>query len=233
LTVPADPPRSGTENLEVMAEAVNYNAFLLDLVTQAVPVGVTVLDFGAGRGTFALPLRNSGRRVIAVEPENAARQHLEAHGLEAHPAVDAIPPHAVGAVYSLNVLEHIEDDGAALKALFQCMRPGAPLFLYVPAFPILYSAMDARVGHVRRYRKKGLVRLVRDAGFHIERAQYIDSLGFAASLAYRLMGRGDGGIGTGSLRLYDRAVFPLSRRLDAVLGRIAGKNVAVWAYRPA
>jgi SAM-dependent methyltransferase len=223
---------SGTENLEVMAEAVAYNAFLLGLIADAVPPAARTLDFGAGRGTFAGPLRAAGRAMVCVEPDPTARAALTAAGLEAHADLTTVAEGSLDACYSLNVLEHVADDAAVLAALHARLRPGAPLVLYVPAFQMLYSAMDARVGHLRRYRKGPLVRLVEDAGFVVRKAAYVDSLGFLASLAYRWLGRADGAIDRKALRTYDRYVFPLSRRLDSLVGPLAGKNVAVWAYRP-
>lgn len=222
---------SGTENLEVIAEAVNYNAYLLDLVDRAMPRTGRVLDFGAGQGTFALPMRDRGRAMICVEPDAVARGRLRAAGLDALSGLEGVEPGSLDAAYSLNVLEHVPDDAAALADIHARLKPGAPLFLYVPAFQILYSSMDARVGHLRRYRKGPLIGLLRAAGFTVTRAAYVDSLGFGASLAYRWLGKADGSIDRTALRIYDRYAFPVSRVLDHAFGAVAGKNVAVWAYR--
>ena len=46
---------SGTENLEVMSEAINYNAYLTHLVFSHVKATDSILDFGAGIGTFSIP----------------------------------------------------------------------------------------------------------------------------------------------------------------------------------
>jgi hypothetical protein len=111
------------------------------------------------------------------------------------------------------------------------LRPGGRLFVYVPALGILTSAMDRQVGHLRRYRRAGLAALIEKAGFAIERAVYVDCLGFAAALAYRALG-GDGLLNRDAVRLYDRLVFPASRALDPVFGRWFGKNVCLTAIRP-
>jgi SAM-dependent methyltransferase len=223
----------GTENLEVMREAVRYNAWLADLVRAHLGPARRVLDFGAGRGTFARLLHGeAAREVTCVEPDPDARRELAAAGLECHASVTALPCAHFDAVYTLNVLEHVADDVAALQGLWRCLRPGGRLFVYVPAFQLLYSSMDRRVGHLRRYRRKVLLERVHAAGFVTQRARYADSLGFFATLAYKALGDREGQIDRNALRLYDRLAFPVSRVLDRLVGRAVGKNVWVSAHRP-
>lgn len=223
---------TGTDNLEVMAEAVNYNAFLAGLVRAPMRPGDRVLDFGAGTGTFALPLAAAGHPPACVEPDPGLAARLRAAGLEVHASADALPPGGLDYAYSLNVLEHIDDDRGALARLHAALRPGGTLMLYVPAFPLLFSAMDRKVGHVRRYRRGDLQAKCREAGFVVERCRYVDSLGFFAALAYRIGGDRDGGIDRRALALYDRWVFPASRWLDRITGRGFGKNLWLLARRP-
>jgi len=130
------------------------------------------------------------------------------------------------------LLEHIEDDYSILGQLYGCLMPGARLYIYVPAFQILYSAMDRHVGHLRRYRRGELVAKGRAAGFVIERSGYCDSLGFLASLAYIAIGNKDGSIDRRSLVFYDRFLFPVSRWLDLLLGSFVAKNAWVTARKP-
>jgi hypothetical protein len=73
---------------------------------------------------------------------------------------------------------------------------------------------------------------MRDAGFVIENAKYVDSLGFFAALGYRFFGNADGGLDLRAVRLYDRVVFPLSRALDRFTWRLFGKNLLVDAFKP-
>lgn len=224
---------AGTENLEVMEAAVRYNAWLLDLVRGHLGPAKRVLDFGAGRGTFARVLNGEGgRAVVCVEPDAAARSVLAAGGLSAHASTGDIADASLDAVYSLNVLEHIDDDLAALSELRRCLKPGGRLLIYVPAFTILFSAMDRRVGHLRRYRRGQLLGRLEQAGFEVLRGRYADSFGFFAALAYRLGGDKGGGINPNALVIYDRLVFPVSCGLDFLTGRVFGKNVWALARRP-
>jgi SAM-dependent methyltransferase len=223
---------TGTDNLEVMAEAVNYNAFLHAQVAARARPGDAILDFGAGIGTFARELVRRGHAVACVEPDHAQAQRLAAEGLRVVEGLDQLADASLDYAYTLNVLEHIEDDAAAVRGIAAKLRPGGRLLVYVPAFQVLYSSMDRKVGHVRRYRRDGLADVVRDAGLGNVVARYVDSLGFLAALAYRVVGNDDGTIDRRALRTYDRYVFPASRVLDRLVGRWFGKNVLLTAEKP-
>lgn len=222
---------SGTDNLEVMADAVNYNAFLLDAVRALAHSGDRILDFGAGIGTIAERLAAAGLAVTCLEPDAGQRQRLRDQGLATCAALDDVADGSLDYLYTINVLEHIEHDSDAVAAIARKLRPGGRLLIYVPAFDLLYSSMDRKVGHFRRYRRGPLAKLVAANGFGGISARYADSLGFLAALLYRVLGRDDGGINPRALKFYDRAVFPLSRMLDRLFGRLFGKNVLLTAVR--
>jgi len=222
---------SGAENLEVMKEAKNYNRFLVDMVARHARPGDRVVDFGAGIGTFALPMARQGHNLVCIEPDRAQSRGLAAQGLEVLSDIAQLADDSVDYLYTLNVIEHIEDDGA-IAALFQRkMKPSGRLLVYVPAFQILFSSMDRKVGHFRRYRRGRLVALLEAHGFTIERAGYADCVGFAAALVYKLLDRNTGKIDKRTLIIYDRFIFPLSCALDCVFGRLFGKNLCVVATK--
>jgi 2-polyprenyl-3-methyl-5-hydroxy-6-metoxy-1,4-benzoquinol methylase len=222
---------SGVENLEAMKEAQNYNRFLLNLVRRYL-VGNEILDFGAGTGTFAMPLQTTGVTVACVEPDSRLRSHLSSAGLTTHADIAAVAANSIDCSYSMNVLEHVEDDRAALAAIYEKIRPGGRIIIYVPAFDVLYSKMDELVGHYRRYRRKDLVAKMTAANFQIDTATYVDSLGFFSALVYRWLGNNTGVISAGSVKIYDRVVFPLSRILDRIVLGSFGKNLLVVGTRP-
>ncbi len=224
-------PYVGRENLEAMKLARKYNAHLVQLVRNAAP-GTTALDFGAGAGVFSAALRNLGTVVTCVEPDAELRGELRAMGFTAHHGLSEVPAASLEYVFSLNVLEHIEDDTAIMAELFARLRPGGALLLYVPAFDMLFSAMDRRVGHFRRYRRRPLTAALRAAGFEICDARYADSLGFLATLAYKFIGDPAGGLNVRSLTTYDRYLFPCSRMLDRLIAGAFGKNLVVVAQKP-
>ncbi len=221
----------GTDNLEVMAEAVNYNQFLIELVLKYAKAGDRILDFGAGIGTFAKSISEHGYTVGCVEPDPNQASVIGNAGLTAYNDLDQIEDASLDYIYSLNVLEHIEDDRAMLQNIYRKIKPGGRLFIYVPAFQILYSSMDEKVGHHRRYTRSGLDAVVNAAGFKVQRSRYADSLGFLATILYKIIGNTSGDVNVRALITYDRLIFPLSRIVDILLGSFIGKNVLLVAEK--
>lgn len=72
-------------------------------------------------------------------------------------------------VCAFDVLEHLDDDLAALRELAKAVRVGGGLIVTVPQHPRLWSRVDEFSGHRRRYRRRELVARVRRAGFSIRR----------------------------------------------------------------
>ena len=68
---------------------------------------------------------------------------------------------------ALEVLEHIEDDAAALRSWSRWVRPGGHIMVSVPADPDRFDACDRLVGHVRRYTRESLGNLFHDEGHTI------------------------------------------------------------------
>lgn len=226
-------PYTGIENLEVMREAANYNRYLQSLVERHAAGASRVIDFGAGSGTFAIPCAAAGFDLTAVEPDEHLRALLAAARIDAVADVAALPNEAFHFAYTLNVLEHIEDDVEALRVLRAKLVPRGRLFVYVPAFPVLYTSMDLRVRHVRRYTRATLRGSLEAAGFEIRELRYADSLGFAATLLFKALDNGRGDVNRRLLRVYDRLVFPVSRALDALTHRWFGKNLLALAVKRA
>lgn len=225
-------PYTGVENLEVMREAENYNRYLQSLVELQAAGATRVIDFGAGSGTFAIPCVAAGFDLTAVEPDEHLRAMLTAARIRAVADVAALPDEAFQFAYTLNVLEHIEDDVEALRALRAKLVPRGRLLVYVPAFPLLTTSMDAKVRHIRRYTRATLRASLAAAGFEILEMRYADSLGFVATLMFKAVDNGRGDVNRRLLKLYDRLAFPVSRALDALTHRWFGKNLVALAAKP-
>ena len=68
---------------------------------------------------------------------------------------------AIDTVVCLNVLEHLADDRAALKAIARLLPTGGHLVLQVPNYPMLFGSLDTAYGHFRRYSRHALAALCR------------------------------------------------------------------------
>lgn len=223
---------SGRDNLDVMLDARNYNRFLLGLITGAAEKGNAIVDFGAGSGTFCMPMVSAGYQVACVETDPVLSRKLSDQGLQVWEDLARAADGGIDYVYSLNVLEHIKEDEAVIALWYRKLRPGGKLLVYVPAFQSLFSSMDRKVGHFRRYQKDNLSEKLRRAGFVVVTTRYADSVGFFATLVYKLVGSDKGDIDPKMLRIYDRWIFPVSKGLDRLVGRLFGKNVYSLAVKP-
>jgi len=220
-----------TDNLEMMVKARRYNNFLLSLIRKYTKQDCTVIDFGSGIGIFARELHGNGVHISCVEPDPTHAAIAAAAGLPVSRSLDDIQDMSVDYIYALNVLEHIEDDEATLMKIWSKLKPDGVLLVYVPAFQILYSSMDRKVGHFRRYTKRALLEKLRKVGFHVMNARYADSLGFFVSLLFRFLGNNTGSLNRLGLILYDRIIFPISKICDVLFSSFLGKNIIVVARR--
>jgi len=131
---------------------------------------------------------------------------------------------AHSAVAALNVLEHIADDAGALRAAGRLVRPGGRVVMLVPAFPFAAGRFDRSIGHHRRYTKATLTAAYEEAGLTVEATRYVNGPGLLAwTVLVRLLGRepGEGA----ALKLWDRGVIPLVRRVEALRPPPFGQSV--------
>ncbi|MDQ3644487.1 MAG: bifunctional glycosyltransferase/class I SAM-dependent methyltransferase [Actinomycetota bacterium] len=149
----------------------------------------TVAEVGAGIGTYSTRLLDAGvQRLLAIEPEPGCAEALERR-VGADPRVtvarETLPDSpslaqlagSCDLVVCQNVLEHIDDDAAAVKAMAAALAPGGRMTLLVPAHPRLYGRLDRRYGHFRRYDRDRLEHLVDGAGLQLLELRWFNALG--------------------------------------------------------
>jgi hypothetical protein len=167
------------DDLERLGTAHHFFDWVLDEFGPY--LGGRMLEVGAGAGTITRKLadRYPGCRLVALEPAENMAPALSAYGalserVTVHQETLAeYVRHGSGgfdAVLYLNVLEHIEDDAAELRLAAQVLRPGGALLVFGPGLEALYSDLDHKAGHYRRYAPGQLRRLAEQAGLVVERA---------------------------------------------------------------
>ena len=157
------------------------------------PARARVLEIGCGTG-HNLPMLAEFGEVDAIEIDPAARaiagERLgKAVGDAPLPILPGVPRGAYDLIAVLDVVEHIENDVAALKAMAACLAPGGKILITVPAHPWMWSAHDVVNHHHRRYTKKSLRAAIAAAGLAPERLGYFNSLLFPLAAAARVLGR--------------------------------------------
>lgn len=192
--------------------------------------GDRVLDFGAGNGHFLALISDKPADLLAIEPDPKLAELIAERGIAKKTSSDQILDESLNFIYSLNVLEHLEDDEETLRSFWNWLEPGGGILIYVPALPHLYSKFDARIGHYRRYTKKELTSKARAAGFEIGRIRFMDPVGYLVALVYRLL-INNGKVSSGQMLFYDRLLYPLSRILTPLTQNLFGKNLVLTARK--
>lgn len=164
-----------------------------------------VLDFGCGNGAQTFEFINGGCKILAAD---VTRAHLDklAKYLRSQKRSTILPVHYDGAqlpiasesidvVLSYDVLEHVQDESAALREIRRVLKAGGEIVLSVPNkawvfethgsrlpllpwnrvpfFSWLPRAIHLHFAKARIYRKKDIVQLLRDHSFEILSIEYI------------------------------------------------------------
>jgi len=228
------------EDLECLAASKHFFDWVLDDFGPY--LRGRVLEVGAGAGTITRKLveRFPDMSIVALEPADNMFAQLEPYAALA-PRVEArketlvdYGPRASGsfdAALYVNVLEHIEEDEKEVRMAADALRPGGALLVFGPALERLYSLLDHKAGHYRRYSLGRLRRLADAAGLRVVSLYYFDVLGVLPYLVvYGWLHRTS--IGSSTVWGYDRLMVPLSRWIQRLLRHPPlGKNVVLVAVK--
>jgi hypothetical protein len=141
------------------------------------------IEIGAGIGDYAAEWLITVPRITATEADDRRLKTLHDRFVD-DPRVTVRPLVLPGAesrqhsaAVALNVLEHIEDDPAAVRSMVRMVRPGGAIVLIVPAFPSAMSRFDREVGHVCRYTRASLSTVLTAAGLALDEVRYLNPIG--------------------------------------------------------
>lgn len=226
---------SGSSTLEVMEGAHRYNRWIYDRVREG--LGQRVLEIGCGTGTITSFLVDRqlvvGIDVVDRYIQSTAERYRDRPNIVIlrHDLTESIEPlrgYRFDSAVSVNVLEHIANDEAAMKAVYALLEPGGRFTVLVPSHPALLGRFDRDIGHHRRYTKSELRRKLEASGFVIERIRRSNPVGALGWLVnVRLLGQ---------RKLRGAAVFDQLVPALAVLDRVElplGLSLIATARKPA
>ena len=171
--------------LEIMSEAENYTSYVCSLLLERLQ-DKTVLDFGSGYGDFCKFLHSKSFDVNGYEPNVLAFNKSSNKGFKVFNNFQDIHQ-KYDSITSINVLEHIEDDNAALDQIKSLMKEDSKLILYLPASMKVWSQMDIDANHFRRYTKKDISKKLLNSGFQIDSIEFVDFLGWFVLIIFKYL----------------------------------------------
>lgn len=209
-------------------------------------MGRRVLDAGAGIGNFTALAEPCAEYVMAAElsPANldVLRERftdskvVEVAQFDLDGDLAPLAARRFDTIVCLDVLEHIEDDVAAMRRLRQLVQPGGHLLVKVPACRWLYGSVDVASDHYRRYGPRELRDKAAAAGWEPLRAWYMNLAGvlpyFLKSRVLRRQANFSRTFKPWQLRVM-AASMPVLRAVDRVTGPFVGQSALLVARNPA
>ena len=185
-------------------------------------IGQRVLEAGSGSGTMTRFLY--GRElIVATDKETPYLDRLrnrfrrkpgiviERLDLDSDEALE-LARYNFDTVTCINILEHANDDVAALRRVHALLQPGGRVVVFAPAGSGIFGTLDKAVGHLRRYDGDQLVAKLKEAGFEVEDVSYQNKIAkFAWWLNSKVLHRS--ALPSAQSRFFDFLV-PLFRKID-------------------
>ena len=189
---------AGKVTLDAIERAPKFNRWMYESVKPW--LGKRVAELGCGRGNLSNFFRQHETVMLTdyrddyldpLREKWGMKRNLTFAKLDMSQREDyaVLTKFAPDSVVFLNVLEHIEDDRAVLKNLFEHVPSGCRLAILVPFGMSLYSEFDKELGHFRRYDKGELEGKMREAGFNVEHQFYFNKAGKLAWFVANTLGK--------------------------------------------
>ena len=167
-----------------------------------VPADAHILEIGCGTGHNLAMLAGFGH-VDGLELDDEARTMSEkrlGRSILSSPLPELadVADRHYDLIGAFDVIEHIEDDSAAIASVARKLKPGGKFVMTVPAHQWMWTAHDVVNHHKRRYSRRGLKALFEQSPMKLEKIGYFNSLLFPLAIAERaasrLRGKEDGDV---------------------------------------
>ena len=154
--------------------------------------GLRLLDAGCGTGRNLIEFGPLGvARGVDSSPE--AIEFCRRRGVQdaSEGQIEALPFEnaSFDLILATDVIEHLEDDRAAMSELRRVCAPGGRMLATVPAYGWLWSQHDSAHHHFRRYTLRQLRRRLRATGWEPRQWSYFNTVLLPPIAAVRLLGR--------------------------------------------
>lgn len=177
---------SGFETMaDSMEFADNYNSWILQNFHQY--LGKNLLEIGTGQGNFKKYLNEKVKLHVSVDidedvivraKERDPSGFYEVADISSSNFVLNLDKYEFDSIICINVLEHVPNHESGLINMMNLLKPGGHLLLFVPAYDHLYNDLDKLAGHLRRYTKGDIKKLLNGHdNFEIVKNEYFNPVG--------------------------------------------------------
>lgn len=229
-------------DLQLLREAVHYRCWIWSLVSPF--IGFNVLDTGSGIGNYSDYLVSEERHVVFSDYDeryltalkkklsktlNAEVIKLDLNAIDCA-SLNSLASRRFDTILCANVLEHIRDDSKCVSTLMHLLVPGGMFIAIVPAYPWLYSPIDAQYGHFRRYTKSDADRLACASNAYVERIRHFNFIGIIGwCICHKWLGWQK--LSDGEVKTFDR-FLPWLAALDRLGFDRAGLSILIVLRKP-
>ncbi len=233
----------GTDTLEVISEADNFNRWMYETIKPH--CSGEILEIGSGIGNISQFFIHDGAAISLSDIENSYFPRLKEnfgkypnlramHRLDfSDKKLEENHPELIekfDTIFALNVVEHIPDHVQAMQNAMKMLKPGGKVVILVPAFQWLYNGFDEQLDHQRRYTQQSLQSLIEGAGFKVVHHQFFN---FIAILGWFISGTilRKRIIPGSQMRLYN-AMVPVWKLIDFFTRKWVGISVIQVGEKP-
>ena len=225
------------DELALFAQALNWKKYFSGTILPFI-IG-DVLEVGAGIGATTPFLQNKevrswtmlepDRRLCLQLEKRLDQQQLPSYCKPICGNLDSLDQQQLfDTILYIDVLEHLEDDKGELRKAVERLKPRGRLIVLAPAHQSLFSKFDRSIGHLRRYEKGSLRKIVDNSILTEEHLFYLDSMGCVSSLANKWMLKQSMPT-LKQVHFWDTKLIPISRVTDKLFGLTIGKTIiGIW-----
>lgn len=229
----------GLQTLETLADAYRFNQWMFQSIQPFIQAG-EILEIGSGIGNISRFFLEKNYPIYLSDIRSHYCQALSEQ-YAGHPTLKGISqidlvapdfeasyPALLGRfanIYSLNVIEHIEDDYQAIRNCAKLLKPKGKLIILVPAYPWLYNRFDKELYHYRRYTHEMMASCFETGGFNITDSFHLNAVGILGWFVSGALLRHKT-IPSYQMSLYERLV-PYIKQVDKLVASQVGLSLVM------
>ncbi len=226
----------GLSTLEVLENAKNYNKWIADKILAHIEI--PAMEIGAGIGNLTSYFLDKNP-LYATDVDTELINRLKKKFKHKDIIIDRLDiakkiPNKYkfffASVFSINVLEHIKDDGKALRNMNLLLKKGGKVILLVPAKKYAFTKLDKELGHYRRYEKSELINKLNKAGFVVENVTFLNSVGLLSWFMRDKFRKGNIKFKPYQIRIFD-FIVPFLRFAESFIKIPMGISLVVVATK--